>query len=89
MLLALVVDYHTVGRYAYVLYAISFTPLPCHGGADRHGRSTGLQSALYFSRLSSPSSLTLALARYFAEDPKRGRLRLGTWPSRGMVMFRW
>ena len=40
MLLAIIPDYHTVGRYAYVLYAVSLAAAdPGHGhGQDRHGR---------------------------------------------------
>ena len=76
MLLALVVDYHTVGRYAYVLYAVSLLLLLLVMAIGRTGM--GAQRWLAIGPFAfQPSelaklSVTLALARYFAEDPKRG-----------------
>ena len=76
MLLALVVDYHTVGRYAYVLYAVSLLLLILVMAIGRTGM--GAQRWLAIGPFAfQPSelaklSVTLALARYFAEDPKRG-----------------
>ncbi len=76
MLLALVVDYHTVGRYAYVLYAVSLLLLLLVMAIGKTGM--GAQRWLAIGPFAfQPSefaklSLTLALARYFAEDPKRG-----------------
>jgi rod shape determining protein RodA len=76
MLLALVVDYHTVGRYAYVLYAVSLLLLLLVMAIGKTGMGAQRWLAIgpfvfqpsEFAKL----SLTLALARYFAEDPKRG-----------------
>ena len=76
MLFALAVDYHTVGRYAYVLYAISLVLLFLVMAIGKTGM--GAQRWLAIGPFAfQPSefaklSLTLALARYFAEDPKRG-----------------
>ena len=76
MLFALVVDYHTVGRYAYVLYAVSLLLLLLVMAIGKTGM--GAQRWLAIGPFAfQPSefaklSLTLALARYFAEDPKRG-----------------
>jgi rod shape determining protein RodA len=76
MFLALIPDYHTVGRYAYVLYATSLLLLLLVMVMGRTGM--GAQRWLAIGPFAfQPSelaklSLTLALARYFAEDPKRG-----------------
>jgi len=76
MLLAIVVDYHTVGRYAYVLYAASLVLLLLVMAIGKTGM--GAQRWLAIGPFAfQPSefaklSLTLALARYFAEDPKGG-----------------
>jgi rod shape determining protein RodA len=76
MFLALIPDYHTVGRYAYVLYAASLLLLLLVMVMGRTGM--GAQRWLAIGPFAfQPSelaklSLTLALARYFAEDPKRG-----------------
>ena len=76
MLLALVVDYHTVGRYAYVLYAVSLLLLLLVMAIGRTGM--GAQRWLAIGPFAfqpcelAKLSVTLALARYFAEDPKRG-----------------
>jgi len=76
MFLALIPDYHTVGRYAYVLYATSILLLLLVMMMGRTGM--GAQRWLAIGPFAfQPSelaklSLTLALARYFAEDPKRG-----------------
>jgi rod shape determining protein RodA len=76
MFFALVVDYHTVGRYAYVLYAISILLLLLVMMIGKTGM--GAQRWLAIGPFAfQPSelaklSLTLALARYFAEDPRRG-----------------
>lgn len=76
MLSALVVDYHTVARYAYVLYAVSLVLLLLVMAFGKTGM--GAQRWLAIGPFAfQPSefaklSLTLALARYFAEDPKRG-----------------
>jgi len=76
MAFALVVDYHTVGRYAYILYAISVVLLLLVMVIGKTGM--GAQRWLSIGPFAfQPSelaklSVTLALARYFAEDPKRG-----------------
>jgi rod shape determining protein RodA len=80
MLSALVVDYHTVARYAYVLYAVSLVLLLLVMVFGKTGM--GAQRWLAIGPFAfQPSefaklSLTLALARYFAEDPKRGGYEL-------------
>lgn len=76
MSLALMLDYRTVGRYAYVLYALSLLLLLLVMVMGKTGM--GAQRWLAIGPFAfQPSefaklSLTLALARYFAEDPKRG-----------------
>ncbi len=76
MLGALLPDYHTVGRYAYVLYAVSVVALILVALIGRTGM--GAQRWLPLGPFQfQPSelaklSLVLALARYYAEDPKRG-----------------
>jgi rod shape determining protein RodA len=80
MFLALIPDYHTVGRYAYVLYAISLVLLFLVMIMGKTGM--GAQRWLAIGPFAfQPSelakiSLTLALARYFAEDPKQGDYEL-------------
>jgi len=80
MFLALIPDYHTVGRYAYVLYAISLVLLLLVMIMGKTGM--GAQRWLAIGPFAfQPSelaklSLTLALARYFAEDPKQGDYEL-------------
>ncbi len=76
MFSAVVMDYHTVGRYAYVLYAASLVMLLLVMAVGKTGM--GAQRWLSIGPFAfQPSefaklSLTLALARYFAEDPKGG-----------------
>jgi rod shape determining protein RodA len=80
MFLTLIPDYHTVGRYAYVLYAISLVLLFLVMVMGKTGM--GAQRWLAIGPFAfQPSelakiSLTLALARYFAEDPKQGDYEL-------------
>jgi len=80
MFLALIPDYHTVGRYAYVLYAVSLVLLFLVMIMGKTGM--GAQRWLAIGPFAfQPSelaklSLTLALARYFAEDPKQGDYEL-------------
>ena len=80
LFLALIPDYHTVGRYAFVLYAVSIVFLVLVMAMGRTGM--GAQRWLAIGPFAfQPSelaklSLTLALARYFAEDPKRGGYEL-------------
>lgn len=76
MFLTVIPDYHTVGRYAYVLYLISLVMLVLVMIMGRTGM--GAQRWLAIGPFAfQPSelaklSITLAFARYFAEDPKRG-----------------
>jgi rod shape determining protein RodA len=76
MIFSIIPDYHTVGRFAYVLYAISLVMLVLVMVMGRTGM--GAQRWLAIGPFAfQPSelaklSVTLALARYFAEDPKRG-----------------
>jgi len=80
MFVAIVLDYHTVGRYAYVLYAASLLLLLLVMVMGRTGM--GAQRWLAIGPFAfQPSefaklSITLALARYFAEDPRRGGYEL-------------
>jgi len=80
MFLALIPDYHTVGRYAYLLYALSLVLLFLVMVMGKTGM--GAQRWLAIGPFAfQPSelaklSLTLALARYFAEDPKQGDYEL-------------
>ncbi len=76
MFLAVLPDYHTVGRYAYVVGLVSLGLLVLVMIMGRTGM--GAQRWLAIGPFAfQPSelaklSLTLALARYFAEDPKQG-----------------
>lgn len=76
MVCAMIPDYHTVGRYAYVLYAASifFLVLVMFLGRTGMGAQRWLPIGPFAFQPSELAkiSLTLALARYFAEDPKRG-----------------
>jgi rod shape determining protein RodA len=76
MLFALIVDYHTVGRFAYVLYALSLflLLLVMVIGKSGMGAQRWLAVGPFVFQPSELAklSLTLALARYFAEDPRRG-----------------
>jgi len=76
MLSALIVDYHTVGRYAYILYAFSLILLLLVMVVGKTGmgaqRWLAIGSFVFQPSELTKLSLTLALARYFAEDPRRG-----------------
>lgn len=80
MFAALAPDYHTVGRYAYVLYAVSVVALILVAVMGRTGM--GAQRWLPIGPFAfQPSelakiALVLALARFFAEDPRQGGYRL-------------
>ena len=80
MFAALIPDYHTVGRYAYVLYAVSiiFLVLVAIVGKTGMGAQRWLPIGPFAFQPSELAklSLVLALARYFAEDPKRGGYEL-------------
>lgn len=76
MICAIIPDYHTIGRYAYILYVISLIMLVLVAVMGKTGM--GAQRWLAIGPFAfQPSelaklSVTLALARYFAEDPRRG-----------------
>jgi len=76
MLFALIVDYHTVGRYAYIMYALSLFLLLLVMVIGRTGmgaqRWLAIGPFVFQPSELAKLSLTLALARYFAEDPRRG-----------------
>jgi rod shape determining protein RodA len=80
MFAALIPDYHTVGRYAYVLYALSifFLLLVALVGRTGMGAQRWLPLGPFAFQPSELAklSLVLALARYFAEDPRRGGYEL-------------
>ena len=80
MFAALIPDYHTVGRYAYVLYAVSiiFLVLVAIVGKTGMGAQRWLPIGPFAFQPSELAklSLVLALARYFAEDPKQGGYEL-------------
>lgn len=80
MFLALIPDYHTVGRYAYLLYAVSlvFLFLVMLMGKTGMGAQRWLAIGPFAFQPSELTklSITLALARYFAEDPKQGNYEL-------------
>lgn len=80
MFAALIPDYHTVGRYAYVLYALSifFLILVALVGRTGMGAQRWLPLGPFAFQPSELAklSLVLALARYFAEDPRRGGYEL-------------
>jgi len=80
MFAALIPDYHTVGRYAYVLYALSlvFLLLVAFVGRTGMGAQRWLPLGPFAFQPSELAklSLVLALARYFAEDPRQGGYEL-------------
>jgi len=75
LFLALIPDYHMVGRYAYILYAISLVSLVLVMVFGRTGmgaqRWLAIGSFAFQPSELAKLSITLALARYFADDPKR------------------
>ena len=91
MFLALIPDYHTIGRYAYVLYACSLVLLVLVMAIGRTGMGAQRWLAVgpfvfqpsEFAKL----SLTLALARFFAEDPKRGGYELKDLAVPGVMVL--
>lgn len=91
MFLALIPDYHTVGRYAYVLYAVSLVLLVLVMVMGRTGM--GAQRWLAIGPFAfQPSelaklSMVLALSRYFAEDPKRGGYELRDLAVPGVMVL--
>jgi len=91
MIIAIIPDYHTVGRYAYVLYALSLVLLFLVMVMGKTGM--GAQRWLAIGPFAfQPSelaklSLTLALARYFAEDPKQGNYELRDLAIPGIMVL--
>jgi len=91
MFLALIPDYHTVGRYAFVLYAVSIVLLLLVMLIGRTGM--GAQRWLQIGPFAfQPSelaklSLTLALARFFAEDPRQGGYELKDLAIPGIMIL--
>jgi rod shape determining protein RodA len=76
MFVTLIPDYHTVGRYAYILYAISIVLLILVMAVGKTGmgaqRWLAIGSFAFQPSELAKLSITLALARYFAEDPRQG-----------------
>jgi rod shape determining protein RodA len=91
MFLALIPDYHTVGRYAYILYACSilFLILVMAFGRTGMGAQRWLAVGPFAFQPSELAKLaiTLALARYFAEDPKRGGYELKDLAVPGVMIL--
>jgi len=91
MFLALIPDYHTVGRYAYILYAFSilFLILVMAFGRTGMGAQRWLAVGPFAFQPSELAKLaiTLALARYFAEDPKRGGYELKDLAVPGVMIL--
>jgi rod shape determining protein RodA len=75
MFLMMIPDYHTVGRYAYIFYAASvfMLILVMIMGKTGMGAQRWLAIGPFVFQPSELAklALTLALARYFAEDPRR------------------
>jgi rod shape determining protein RodA len=91
MFLALIPDYHTIGRFAYVLYALSilFLLLVMFFGKTGMGAQRWLAIGPFAFQPSELAklSVTLALARYFAEDPKQGGYELRDLAVPGLMIL--
>jgi rod shape determining protein RodA len=91
MFLALIPNYHTIGRYAYILYLVSVVLLILVMAFGKTGM--GAQRWLSIAGFAfQPSELaklaiTLALARYFAEDPKQGGYELKDLAIPGIMVL--
>jgi rod shape determining protein RodA len=91
MFFVIVIDYHTVGRYAYLFALASLGLLVLVMFMGRTGM--GAQRWLAIGPVAfQPSelaklSLTLALARYFAEDPKQGGYELKDLAVPGLMVL--
>jgi rod shape determining protein RodA len=76
MFLSLIPNYRTIGRYAYVLYAVSVALLLLVMVFGKTGmgaqRWLAIGSFAFQPSELAKLSIALALARYFAEDPRRG-----------------
>jgi rod shape determining protein RodA len=75
MFLMMIPDYHTVGRYAYILYMVSVIMLILVMVMGKTGmgaqRWLAIGPFVFQPSELAKLALTLALARYFAEDPRR------------------
>ncbi len=91
MFLAILPDYHTVGRYAYVfgLVSLGLLFLVMLMGKTGMGAQRWLAIGPFAFQPSELAkiSLTLALARYFAEDPKRGGYELKDLAIPGLMVL--
>jgi rod shape determining protein RodA len=91
MFLTLIPDYHTIGRYAYVLYACSVLLLVLVMAIGRTGmgaqRWLALGPFVFQPSELAKLSMTLALARFFAEDPKRGGYELKDLAVPGVMVL--
>ncbi len=91
MFLAVLPDYHTVGRYAYILGLISigFLLLVMIIGRTGMGAQRWLAIGPFAFQPSELAkiSLTLSLARYFAEDPKQGGYELRDLAIPGLMVL--
>jgi len=91
MFLALIPDYHTVGRYAYILYALSLVLLLLVMIMGKTGM--GAQRWLSIGPFAfQPSelaklSITLALARYFADTARHGGYNLKDLAIPGVMVL--
>ncbi len=91
MFLMLIPDYHSIGRYAYIFYAISVFLLLLVMIFGRTGmgaqRWLAIGSFVFQPSEFAKLSVTLALARFFAEDPKRGGYKLKELAIPGAMVF--
>ncbi len=91
MFLALIPDYHTVGRYAYILYALSLVLLLLVMIIGKTGM--GAQRWLSLGPFAfQPSelaklSITLALARYFADNARHDGYNLKDLAIPGVMVL--
>ncbi len=91
MFLAVLPDYHTIGRYAYVLGLVSLGLLFLVMIIGKTGmgaqRWLSIGSFAFQPSELAKISLTLALARYFAEDPKQGGYELRDLAIPGIMVL--
>ncbi len=91
MLLVMIPDYHTIGRYAYALYALSLALLVLVMFMGRTGM--GAQRWLAIGPfVFQPSELaklavTLSLTRYFAENPRQAGYSLKDMVVPGIIVL--
>ncbi len=91
MFLALIPDYHTIARFAYLIYAATLLLLLLVMFIGRSGmgaqRWLALGPFVFQPSELAKLSITLALARYFAEDPKRGGYGLRDLAIPGLMVL--